>query len=206
MKIVLMLVLLAIMPFNVKGQMSPPKNEQFKGTLYFDDGLPIKSVQDSIAFELCQIFGLDQGIRQMNMGCGQSSIKIDSVNFSKMIDIIDKYGFPCEKTLGEYFRGECVTMAAIAVMLHNTHKMVKDRKIFNLLLREVNRGNLFAKVFATFLDKYYFMQTFDTVRKVYYGSQWGKPCIEDRAISDSLRNEIGLPPLKDEDFKDCSKQ
>lgn len=201
----LTIMLLFVCVGYIKGQTLPPKNGQFAGTLYFDDGLPIKSVQDSIALELCQIYGLDQGIRQRNIGCGPKATLIDSTNFIKIIDIIDKYGFPCEKTLGEYFRGECVAAAAIAVMLHNPHKIVKDKKIFNLLLREVNRGNLSAKVFATFLDKYYFMQTFDTVRKVYYGSQWGKPCIEDRAISDSLRNEIGLPPLKDEDFKDCSK-
>lgn len=201
----LTIMLLFVCVGYIKGQTLPPKNGQFAGTLYFDDGLPIKSVQDSIALELCQIYGLDQGIRQMGVNCGKGDVKIDSINFAKMVKIIEQYGFPCEKTLGEYFRGECVAAAAIAVMLHNPHKIVKDKKIFNLLLREVNRGNLSAKVFATFLDKYYLMKTLNTTRKVYYGSQWGKPCIEDRAISDSLRNEIGLPPLKDEDFKDCSK-
>lgn len=190
---------------NIKGQTLPPQNEQFTGTLYFDDGLPIKSIQDSLALELCQIYGLDQGIRQMGLGGGKRDIKIDSVNFVKMLGIIEQYGFPCEKTLGEYFRGECVTMAAIAVMLHNPHRIVSDKKAFDLLLREVNRGNLSAKVFANFLDKYYFMKTLNTTRKVYYGSQWGKPCIEDRAVSDSLRREIGLPPLREEDFKNCDE-
>lgn len=49
------------------------------------------------------------------------------------------------------------------------------------------------------------MKTLNTTRKVYYGSQWGKPCIEDRAVSDSLRREIGLPPLREEDFKNCDE-
>ena len=49
------------------------------------------------------------------------------------------------------------------------------------------------------------MKTLNTTRKVYYGSQWEKPCIEDRAVSDSLRREIGLPPLRKEDFKICDE-
>ncbi len=166
----------------------------------------IQNIQDSIALELCQIYGLDQGIRQRNIGCGPKATLIDSTNFIKIIDIIDKYGFPSKNTLGEYFRGECVQMAAVAVMLHNPHKIAKDKKILNLLVREYKKGNLIERLLYSFIDKYYFMKTFDTTKKVYYGpSSWGKPCIEDRAISDSLRNEIGLPPLKDEDFKDCSK-
>lgn len=166
-----------------------------------------QNIQDSIALELCQIFGLDQGIRQRNIGCGGGGmLKIDSTNFIKMIDIIDKYGFPSKNTLGEYFRGECVRMAAVAVMLHNPHKIAKEKKILNLLVREYKKGNLTERLLYSFIDKYYFMKTFDTTKKVYYGpSFWGNPCIEDRAISDSLRREIGLPPLKEEDFKDCSE-
>lgn len=195
MKNTLVSVLLIIVSLNINSQV-----------LNFEDGLPMKSTQDSIAFELCQIYGLDQGVRQMNIGCGHSSIKIDSVNFAKMIDIINEYGFPSKNTLGEYFRGECVKMAAIAVMLHNPHKIAKDKNILNLLVREYYKGNIKESLLYLFIDKYSFLKTFDTTKKVYYGpSSWGKPCIEDRAISDSLRNEIGLPPLKDEDFKDCSK-
>lgn len=166
-----------------------------------------KEFQDSLAFELCQIYGLDQGIRQWNIGCGaEGMLKIDSVNYNKILDFIEKYGFPSYSLLGENFKYECVQMAAIAVLLHNPHKISKDKKVLELLVREYKKGNMTEGTLYFIIDKYYYFKTYKTTKKVYYGPSWKtKPCIQDRAISDSLRLDIGLPPLKDEDFRDCSE-
>ncbi|MCL2097634.1 MAG: hypothetical protein FWH23_02595 [Bacteroidales bacterium] len=161
--------------------------------------------QDSLAFELCQIYGSDQTMRTWGI---KVSSQIDSLNFVKVIEFIKKYGFPSPKNLGANFKKhECVTAAAIVVMLHKPEEIVNNSENKQLLLNEVEKGNLHIKTFLTFLDKYYViynLQHFNRQR-FYMGSQFAKPCIEDRAISDSLRKDIGLPPLEDEDFRICNE-
>ena len=53
--------------------------------------------RDSIAFELSQIYGFDQGIRnaKLNKPISYKLLpSIDSLNFEKFIQIVEKYGIP----------------------------------------------------------------------------------------------------------------
>jgi hypothetical protein len=177
-----------------------------------DNTITVNKEQDSLALELCQIFGFDQGIRTSGL-YGSSigtkkSMEMDSLNFIKIIDFIKQHGAPNKKNLGESYRGTCVQAAVGAVLLHNPQRIVKDKDSFYLLLNEVNKGNLKREGFAFVLDKYYVFQFLKKgiEKRGIYGTQWGKPCLEDRKISDSLRSEIGLPSLKDEDFNQCNKE
>lgn len=70
-------------------------------------------------------------------------------------------------------------------------------------IKEVNKGNMKEETLLLIMDKYYWH--ISKGKKVYMGSKFGKPCIKDRAKSDSLRKAISLPPLKTEDFKNCEE-
>ncbi|AQX12497.1 hypothetical protein BAX94_01865 [Elizabethkingia meningoseptica] len=162
--------------------------------------------QDNLSYELCQIYGFDQGIRDTVLTFNKRKVmpEIDSVNFVRIISFIRKNGFPNEKLLGKRnFSQECVESSAVAVLLHNPQRIVKDKNNFYLLLTEVNKGNMKRDFFATVLDKYYWAKKGNN-RKVYYGTPFGKPCIEEKRVSDSLRKEIGLNPLDDSSYRKCS--
>lgn len=95
-------------------------------------------------------------------------------------------------------------MAAVAVLLHNPQKIVYNKKYSDLLLKEVKKGNLKDKLFFTLIDKYYLVKRGNN-HQVYMGSFFGKPCLQNKQKSDSIRAVYGFPPLKKEDFKDCSR-
>ena len=66
----------------------------------------------------------------------------------------------------------------------------------------VKEGELKAQTLALILDKYYWVKTHG--ESVLYGSQFGKPCLKQRKITDSARAVLGLRPLKLEDLKECN--
>ncbi|MFC2721616.1 MAG: hypothetical protein ACFN00_05000, partial [Flavobacteriaceae bacterium] len=92
---------------------------------------------------------------------------------------------------------------AIVVLLHNPQHIVKNKEYRDLLIKEVKKGNMKEETLLLIMDKYYWH--ISKGKKVYMGSKFGKPCIKDRAKSDSLRKTISLPPLKTEDFKTCEE-
>lgn len=162
--------------------------------------------KNNFAFELCRMYGLDQGIRNYDIKFNRNEVmpKIDSANFYHLISLIKKNGYPNPKNVGKknWKDQECVHLAAVAILLHNPQRVVHDNKVKNLFLKEIEKGNMNREFLAVVLDKYYWVKKGNN-RKVYYGTQFGKPCIEDRIKSDSLRKSILLPPLKLEDFKKC---
>lgn len=168
------------------------------------------SLQDSLAFELCKIYGFDQGIRDSKLTFNKKELmpKIDSLNFDKLMNIIITYGYPTDRLLGKRnMSQECVESAATAILLHNPHRIVKDRKNFDLLLDEVKKGDIDPHFFASVLDKYYWVNsTNKKQRRVFYGSQFGKPCIQTKEATNRARIEIGLEPLNDDGFTDCGKE
>ena len=144
-----------------------------------------RNSENNLAFELCEIYGIDQGIRQEGIVIDKkSNIKIDSLNFQRVINFINKNGYPNKDNIGTYINEKCVKGAATVVLLHNPQHIVNNKENRDILIKEVKKGNN---------------------RRVYYGTQFGKPCIKDRAKSDSLRKTISLPPLKTEDFKTCEE-
>lgn len=166
-------------------------------------------LKDSLAFELCQIYGFDQGIRDFSLDFNRREImpKIDTLNFNRVVSFVEQNSFPTRKLLGNRMDIECVGGAVIAVLLHNPHRLVNEQRYFDLFLNEVKNGNLTADFFATILDKYYWAHSKNKeTRRVFYGSQFGKPCIQTKEATNLARLEIGLDALKDEDFVDCENE
>ncbi|MFO7702172.1 MAG: hypothetical protein R6V37_04160 [Psychroflexus maritimus] len=160
--------------------------------------------QESLALELCTMFGLDQGIRFDSLEYNRREVmpKIDSLNFKRLVNFIKQNGFPNENSIGNRFTGhECVEAAAITIMLHNPHRLVNEKEYFDLFYEEVEKGNLPRSYFVDVLDKYYFMKS--GWQHAMYGSQFGQPCITTKKQTNRLRKEVGLEPLKDEEFKSC---
>ena len=185
-------LLLSVVSFSIAGQIKPQK---------------LVSNRDSLAFELCQLYGSDQSLRNIGNDKSYISSKLDSINFSKIITFIGKYGFPSESLLGvENMKYECVEAAAIAILLHSPQKVVTP-EIYALLKSEVIAGNLKPTTFSYFLDKYY----------VYYkkyslfGSRFmsDTPCkgvrLKDKNIVNKARMDIGLEALPDSAFVNCTK-
>lgn len=166
------------------------------------------SNKEKLAFELCGIYSFDQGVRNDEFKHnGLSIVKLfgitDSINFNKLMNFIELNGYPNEKLLGKYYKYDCVNGATTVVLLHNAFRIVKEEKYFDLLLSEVNKGNMSREGFATVLDKYYWGKSHG--KEVLYGSQFGKPCLRDKVKTNKARFRIGLKPLKDTEFKKCDK-
>ena len=58
--------------------------------------------QDSLAFELCQIYGSDQGIRLSEGFPNKMKLVavVDTLNFNKIVAFVMKHGFPTTRLLG----------------------------------------------------------------------------------------------------------
>ena len=163
-----------------------------------------RNSKNNLAFELCEIYGIDQGIRQDGIVIDKkSNIKIDSLNFQRVMNFINKNGYPNKDNIGTYINEKCVQATATIVLLHNPQHIVKNKEYRDLLIKEVKKGNMKEETLLLIMDKYYWH--ISKGKKVYMGSKFGKPCIKDRAKSDSLRKAISLPPLKTEDFKTCEE-
>ena len=161
------------------------------------------SIGDSLSYELCQMYGLDQGVRARGMNYFNEISKLDSINFMKLVNIVKIYGFPNENLLGhKNMNTECVSATAVCILLHNPHFLVNNKYYFDIFLEEVNKGNLERNTFATILDKYYWSKN---KGKVLYGSQFGMPCIETKVETNKARLEIGLNILPDSLFSKCDK-
>lgn len=159
---------------------------------------------------LCQIYGLDQGIRNYTLGNlpkGFNS-RIDSLSFERAINYIKEYGYPRMKDFGPYAKLECVQASIFAVLLHSPIKIAKNKKNLELLKNEVENGNMNPEVIAIVMDKYLKAQEIfypdSPGTGVLYSNSFGKPCLKYQKKSDSARAEIGLPPLKTEEFKICN--
>lgn len=162
--------------------------------------------QDSLAFELCQIYGFDQGIRNKKISKYiEKQQSIDTFNFNRIVDFVKTHGFPTKELVGnKNFEVECVEGAFLAVLLHNPHRLVNEKIYFNLFNDEVKKGNLKSERFANILDKYYWTKSKNKKdRRVFYGSQFGKPCIQTKDETNKARLEIGLKELKNSEFVDC---
>jgi hypothetical protein len=164
-------------------------------------------IKDSLAFELCQIYGLDQGVRNRKLSKPIKEQKsIDTLNFNRIVDFVKKNGFPSKKLVGDSnWANECVANAAGAILLHNPQRLVNEKEYFDFFLNEVKKGNMNPEAFALILDKYYWtMSNNKKNRRVFYGSQFGKPCIQTKEATNKARVEIGLSVLKDDEFVDCT--
>jgi uncharacterized low-complexity protein len=91
-----------------------------------------------LAFELCEIYGLDQGIRDpgLNFKAGDVWPQIDILNFNRIVLFLENNGYPNEELLGkENMQHECVSAAFTAVLLHNPHRLVSEQRYFDLFFK-----------------------------------------------------------------------
>ena len=117
----------------------------------------IEFKRDSLAFELCKIYGLDQGIRNSPGfdGKGKFISSIDSLNFERVIDFIKENGVPNAELVGERnFNQECVQASWMVVLLHNPHRLVKDESCLNYFIVLVRNGQMKSEALILILDKY----------------------------------------------------
>ena len=168
----------------------------------------IAKKQDSLAFVLCQIFGSDQGIRDSNLKSKDFKMiqEIDTLNFKKIVDFIKANGYPTKQLIGEKnMKQECVGAAFTCVLLHNPHRLINEEENFQLFLNEVRNKNISPNFLADILDKYYWTKSKNKQnRRVFYGSQFGKPCIQTKEATNKARIEMSLQILKDSEFVDCA--
>lgn len=167
------------------------------------------SIQENLAFELAQICAFDQGIRNDHLmrNYRKELVKIlpivDSLNLDKFIEIVKQYGYPTETLLGKYYSHECVRRVGSYILLHNSPKLVEP-EIYQLFRNEVLEGRLDAEFFALALDKYYVLfekrSLHNSLFKTSNRLRVNGVCITDKEISDSLRLDIGLPPLSEDEF------
>ena len=102
-----------------------------------------RNSENNLAFELCAMYGLDQGIRQEGIVIDKkSNIKIDSLNFQRVINFINKNGYPNKDNIGTYINEKCVQAAAIVVLLHNPQHIVNNEEYRDILIKEVKKGNM----------------------------------------------------------------
>lgn len=88
--------------------------------------------------------------------------------------------------------------------MHNPHRLVNEQQYYDLFFNEVKKGNLDAEFFASILDKYYWINSKNKItRRIFYGSQFGKPCVQTKEASNKARIEIGVEALEEGGFVDC---
>ncbi|TDS55906.1 hypothetical protein [Myroides indicus] len=158
--------------------------------------------QTKLAFELCQLYGSDQGIRDKALSQKSRIVmpSLDSINFIKLVDFVKEHGMPNEKLVGkENYKIECVKLASFSILLHNPEKLVHNEDYYDLFLQEVQAGRMNPETLALVIDKYYWANN----KSLIYGSQFGKPCLKDKTEVNQRRNILGLKDLDDEDFKIC---
>lgn len=158
---------------------------------------------DSIAFQLFEIWALDQGIRNRDVFDAKSKVvaAVDSLCFVKSVDFIKKNGWPTKRMLGKYSNYEAVDGALFPVMLHEPRRM-NELEIHEMLINEVKDGHLSAQACALFFDKYWVVchkkSMYNTAFKAWTKSRG--VLLSDRQVSDSLMREIGLDVLPDSVF------
>lgn len=168
----------------------------------------IKVRQDSLAFELCQLYAIDQTIRNPDyikvLGM-ERMVKVDSLNFEKFISFVRQNGFPNEKMVGSNnWERECVCALGFIYLVHNPKKVAVE--YYDLFKAELDSGNLNPELLAYALDRYYVSYEgrsyFNTPYKAWTNANG--VCIGDKVKSDSLRSSIRLKPLAEFEFIDCS--
>ena len=158
---------------------------------------------DSIALVLSEMYGLDQGVRDSSLHQLKKKadvraflFSVDSINFQRATEIIKKYGWIDGKVLGEtYLHKESINASLLAIFLHNPRRL--NRHLRQMLISEVKKGRLSSSTCMLILDKYYVVCEHRTIFNTAFKNWLKKPYVkqEDKWLSDSLMNELGLPLL-----------
>lgn len=149
------------------------------------------------------MYGLDQGVRDslLHQFKKKADVRaflfsVDSINFQRATEIIKKYGWIDGKVLGEtYLHKESINASLLAIFLHNPRRL--NRHLRQMLISEVKKGRLSSSTCMLILDKYYVVCEHRTIFNTAFKNWLKKPYVkqEDKWLSDSLMNELGLPLL-----------
>lgn len=165
------------------------------------------SERDSIANFMIELYGLDQGIRNSDLKKRHPEIytsvlqSIDSITFEHFISFVKRYGLPTREMMGDYYDLEAIQTLSGIIFLHNPHRLVEP-ETYDLLKRELAQNRIKPEALAIILDKYYVGYHNKTIYNSPFKA-WTKHkgvLLSDKALSDSLLQDIGLTPLPDSVF------
>lgn len=172
------------------------------------------STRKRLAFELFEIYIADQAIRHEKIWLHPNFEQeawsaplqsIDSINYDRFFDMVRRYGWPSKKRLEPYYIDHaCFQAPGMVILLHNPKRIAKEQDIYQLLKHEALVCRLDKQWLADALDKYYVVyehrSLYGTQMKNWKRCTLGGVSIHDRQLSDSLRRDIGLPPLDESEF------
>lgn len=171
--------------------------------------IQLLTAQDSLAIALVGLRYADQIFRKPDVWkceCARNlSPTIDSLHFEQFMALVKKYGFPSSERLGKYAKHSDVMEGVMVMLLHNPHRILQNPDYLNLLISEVNAGRMHPDALMLTLDKWYWYKSGG--KRVLYGSQFGKPCIETKDSTNRARLRLGIPEVRelpDSSFKCCS--
>lgn len=171
--------------------------------------VPQLTAQDSLAIALVGLRYADQIFRMPKVWeceCARNlSSTIDSLHFEQFMVLVKKYGFPSSKRMGKYAKHSDVMQGVAVMLLHNPHRILRNKQYLETLVSEVNAGRMLPEALLTTLDKYFW--AISGGERVLYGSQFGKPCIETKDSTNRARLRLGIPEIRelpDSSFKCCS--
>ena len=171
--------------------------------------VPQLTAQDSLAIALVGLRYADQIFRKPEVWkceCAKNlSPTIDSLHFEQFMALVKKYGFPSSKRMGKYAKHSDVMEGVMVMLLHNPHRILRSPQHLELLISEVKAGRMHPDALMLTLDKWYWYKSGG--KRVLYGSQFGKPCIETKDSTNRARLRLGIPEIRelpDSSFKCCS--
>jgi hypothetical protein len=134
----------------------------------------------------------DQRVRKNKKNYDKQMRMIDSVNQIKLKVIIDRYGYPHEKLIGEYYI-DSTDVNLTTIFLH-TDEDFRINYLLPKILIAVKLGKAYPELYSVSLDRYLESKT----EKQLYGSY---NLSRDRLYTavtnldklDSIRKSIGLP-------------
>ncbi len=145
-------------------------------------------LRDSIKL-MCQE---DQRVRRNKKNYDNQMRMIDSINEIKLKVIIDKYGYPHEKLIGEYYI-DSIDVNLSTIFLH-TDEDFRINYLLPKILIAVKLGKAYPELYSVSLDRYLESKT----EKQLYGSYNLSRDRKHTSVSnfdklDSIRKSIGLP-------------
>lgn len=173
-------------------------NETFKNVKFASDDIlrSTKAYRSTLNFRLrdsIQVMcRMDQEVRQKELIDYRNMSKVDSLNQIKLENIFNKYGFPHEKLIGEFYI-DSTDINLGAIFLH-TEKKFRLNFLLPNILNFVKKGLAYPENYTQSYDRY----LEDSSGKQLYGSynlKRLKQTIEfiDKKNLDSIRRSVGLP-------------
>lgn len=163
---------------------------------------------DSICYQLIKICNVDQELRNRYVLCNYNEevtpvIQLfDSIHYAQIVQILEKYPCPNSRNIPSHLQSYVNSIEAgyFAVLLHNPTRNLQHK---SLLIQKYKEGNFSNETVALFFDRYYVhYHKFSPYASPY--RQFLKDPLLDpsqKALSDSLRHEIDLPPLDSTYYK-----